>query len=629
MRAGAAQVAQPWGAGPDLFPHHRAPEACIAPFARRMPGVEAQRAGPPPPDAEAGCQIGRQEEKHRAVNVLLMQRGFVPVYPKLAEVCGSSKATLMLGQAIGLSRTWLQDAPSRGGWFWMSAAEWQDATGLTPREQEPAREALVQSGLWEERRTYNPSRLYFRVHLPALAGALDLEHKCAALTRPKEPGAWQWDAKLAPSILGESLLFFKPLADLTGDVTAGMLLSLLLAEQRQALHTQTVDQEGRFPVQFSSLVSEALIGPKALRNARARLRLAGFTNEAMGPGKRTSVRLNLTAILACLREQPTTPMQDRVANARVGRHGTDQRPVCAPARPAQSQSVKPSAHRRPGTPESGQMSLLEPPLTRDPALGEVSAKAGRRDPLPVSVAGTALHTRLAAGNPALLSIANSESWPMGGRDGALLSIASLECGPLVGRDPALSSSDILPLCRVPIQRTRTEKQQQPARAARPRESCGGGVGKTENQPPGKPGFGEEDLVVPDGIDRASALRAIRDLPAATQQVVLDELAGCMLSKRKVVESPLALLLFLAREAFALRLVPARAQEVREAREAKRRAAAREAAMMRSPAEPAAVRAPAPVVSPTRSEAASAALAKMQRVRAEIAAGGRGRVHEAR
>ena len=120
-------------------------------------------------------QIDWLDDHHHAVSAMLMQRGFVPLYPQLAKACGSPKAALMLGQAIGLSRTWLQRDRSRNGWFWMTAADWQSATGLTAREQESAREALVVSGLWEERRTHNPSRLFFRVHLSTVAQALGLQ----------------------------------------------------------------------------------------------------------------------------------------------------------------------------------------------------------------------------------------------------------------------------------------------------------------------------------------------------------------------------------------------------------------------------------------------------------------------
>ena len=97
-------------------------------------------------------QLDWLDEHHHAVSAMLMQRGFVPLYPQLVKASGSLKAALMLGQAIGLSRTWLQRDRSRNGWFWMAAADWQSATGLTVREQESARQALVDTELWEERR---------------------------------------------------------------------------------------------------------------------------------------------------------------------------------------------------------------------------------------------------------------------------------------------------------------------------------------------------------------------------------------------------------------------------------------------------------------------------------------------
>ena len=604
MTAGTARVAQWSGAGPDPCSQGDSTDG----GARHEGGPVALPTAHRPQDGDTDRQIDWLDDHHHAVSSMLMQRGFVPLYPQLVKACGSPKAALMLGQAIGLSRTWLQRDRSRNGWFWMTAADWQAATGLTAREQESAREALVASGLWEERRTHNPSRLYFRVHLTTVAQALGLQQKSAAVDRtdevPDAADVWHWDAATATNVLGDSLMFFKPLADLAGDVIAGLLLSLLLAEQRKALRGRTVDQHGRFRVQFGSLVDEAVIGPKAMRNARERLRRAGFITEqstGSGPATRVNVGVNLTAMMACLQEQPSTAMRDRIAQARLGRRGPDrQRPIAAHAKTTNLQPAIAGIRQFDDEPDAAQLSLIEAPFSVDQALTKTSGNLGEQP---------------TTGVPALLSIAErAGTAPSTPGVIALLSVADESGCPFVECDPALLSVAYTENNKDRETTTTTVPSSTAARLDAQGGSCSLEVQESA-KPPAETDLQDEDLVVPDGVDRRRALQVVRSVPVQLRQIVLDELAGNMASKRKTVEAPLGLLHVLAREAAAGRLVPTRALDVRQVREARALAAVREATTQVATAGRPVATPAATCLAP--SEAATAAMVKIRELRSQI------------
>ena len=73
-------------------------------------------------------------------------QGFIQFHPALAELLGF-KAALFLGHALYWSRHLARTQPKRNGWFFMTARQWEQATGLTTREQASVRELLVERNL--------------------------------------------------------------------------------------------------------------------------------------------------------------------------------------------------------------------------------------------------------------------------------------------------------------------------------------------------------------------------------------------------------------------------------------------------------------------------------------------------
>ena len=191
---------------------------------------------------------------------------FVQFYPALAAKLGSYKAALFLGHALYWTRYLAEKQEGRVGWFFMSASQCQQTTGLSAREQGSVRKLLRSLGLIEERLAGMPATLHYRVNVPAL-----LQWAGIAC---KEPGRSAVAMKAVDTWLCESVRFYKPLADCAGSVAGGLYLSLLVQKQRE---WRGADGFTRLPQQR---ISELLAwGTKTQRNAREKLKTCGLLQE--------------------------------------------------------------------------------------------------------------------------------------------------------------------------------------------------------------------------------------------------------------------------------------------------------------------------------------------------------------
>ncbi len=471
---------------------------------------------------------------HHLMSSVLVQRGFVPLYPQLTRACGSIKASLMLGQAIGLSRTWLRKAPEREGWFYMSAAEWTASVGLTQREQNSARGLLLQTGLWEERRTYNPSRLHFRVHLESLVQAMAGNNLAGA----SNPDTWIWTDSTAAECLGNAQMFFKPLADLVGDVMAGLLLSQLLALQRQALRDHQADLRGAFPVSYDQAAEELLMGSKMVRNARQRLREAGMIVEQQrgaGPSARIFVSLNLLGMMACLQVQPTGAVARRIAAKSAGAAPVPSAPVVV----AQAAEWLPGAG-------ATQRVFVDFTATQMPLLDSAHAQPGPDSCFFSSARGHSEPIRnKGSANQPVDNVA------------ALLSIETKSWCPFVDSDGALLSSS--------IQRTITEIKEPPPVL---RTAVDNSAAERRRRFP-EEATQTRDLIFPTGIDPIEALRLVSRAHPEEQQAILDEFAGHL--KTKEIPKPQAYLWRLVEKALKGELILTAASTVAAERQSRREA----------------------------------------------------------
>jgi hypothetical protein len=235
----------------------------------------------------SGNQFGEIHER-------LIAQGYLEYRPKLAEICGGFKPALMLGHALYWTRNWLRTQHKREGWFWKTALEWQNATGLSTREQESAREALRGSGIWEEKLTGGPAKLHFRIDLDALTVKLGL----SPTGDLSEANRFHQLSQL----LEVPTMYFRPLADIGGSVATGLVLSHLLSQYKSAARNNELGESGFFPTNIEDARVNLGLGSKVQRNARESLRKAGFIQEDWAKAQRPQLvtRLNLQAILSCL-----------------------------------------------------------------------------------------------------------------------------------------------------------------------------------------------------------------------------------------------------------------------------------------------------------------------------------------
>ncbi|WP_208935432.1 hypothetical protein [Paracidovorax avenae] len=177
----------------------------------------------------------------------------------------------------------------------MSIQQWQASIGISRTEQTTVRQALTESGVLEEMLLGRPAVMHYRLNVSALA---------KALARSGDNGIPTWDT--VSSWFRGYHNYYKPLADIAGSVGAGLYLSLLLQRHRTAVtHGQL--SNGCVEVCQDEISRALCLGPKVQRNARLRLKKAGLIQES-GPAGGL-VRVNLDAVLMCLRGQSIKPLK--------------------------------------------------------------------------------------------------------------------------------------------------------------------------------------------------------------------------------------------------------------------------------------------------------------------------------
>ena len=97
-----------------------------------------------------------------AGKVLVVHRPFI-------ELTGSVNAAMMLSQCL----YWSQFTDDPEGWIYKTREDWTAELGLSRREQEYARRALVSLGILVEAKAGNPCRLHYRVDLEKLVPMLE------------------------------------------------------------------------------------------------------------------------------------------------------------------------------------------------------------------------------------------------------------------------------------------------------------------------------------------------------------------------------------------------------------------------------------------------------------------------
>lgn len=515
----------------------------MRPIAQLLPGVPPITTTPDtaytplnvePKGTSHNNQLDVLSQDHARARAALMEHGFVQFYPLLASLTGSNpKAALMLGHALYWTRTYLAKKPERDGWFYKTASEWREATGLTPREQESARDELRKAGFWSEQLAGAPAKLYFRINLSVLG-------KLAAQQASAQFDGWTWKDELVSMLMGTPIMYFRPLADLSGGVVSGLLLSHILGQQRQALLEGKASPTGWFPINVQSDATTLCLGPKAHRNARDALRNAGFVQEAWTQEKRPTLmaNVNLTAIVACIAGQ-AEPSINTPGGRRSRKKG-----VSAPLAPA----LNSLPNRAQIVAEKGNVTHLVRLMGVGPTQGLPFCRNSN---------GATEHNgnRLETTNQALSGVKGCP----------FVETEDAKGGPFVEAQVALLSKLYIqreftkPTPTREHVRTRDGGERDGARSSRSLDLPFEEKASATNTP---------SLVMPSKLEQHfhdRAMSIVAGLDHQDQQLVLDELAGHLSSPRKQVHNPLGLLHVMATKAASKTFIPTVADEVQRAR----------------------------------------------------------------
>lgn len=498
---------------------------------------------------EAPSQLDVLGQEHARARAALMEHGFVQFYPLLASLVGSNpKAALMLGHALYWTRTYLVKKPERDGWFYKTASEWREATGLTQREQESARDVLRKTGFWSEQLAGAPAKLYFRINLTELG-------RLAAQQAQTQFDGWTWKDELVSMLMGSPIMYFRPLADLSGGVISGLLLSHILGQQRQALLDGKATPTGWFPINVQSDAQTLCLGPKAHRNARDALRSAGFVQEAWTQEKRPTLmaNVNLQAIVACVAGQAEPSIN--TPGGRKARKKALATPSAAPSLPAMPDRAQIVSQKGNVTHLVRLMGVGSDPTTKAQPLQGL--------PFCRNSNGATAHNGAAVvtTNQAL---SDSKGCPF-------VEAETVKGGPFVEAQVAL-------LSKLYIQREITKPTPMRERAhtrdgderAGARSSSSLNLPFDEERPAASPA---PELVMPSKLEahlHERALTIVASLAHQTKQLVLDELEGHLSSPRKQVHNPLGLLHAMATKAAGGSFIPTLADEVQRTRVAQAR-----------------------------------------------------------
>ncbi len=261
------------------------------------------------PDASASA---RMQGAHGLSQLMaILGHRFVTYFPSLATVTGSPKAALLLGHALYVTRDISMRSPERDGWFWKTREDWEEATGLTAREQASARAQLLSLGLLQEARLGMPCRLHYRLSLDSLAA--QLHQYAAGLTSDT---AWTWNDQAMRLLLGAAHSCYAPLAALAGGAVGGIYLSRLVNATRQAVKRGDLRADG-FIESADMRLDRLALSERQLRTARDRLEglsLLDCKRDTMLYGRQL-IRLDLPRVCAMLAGgTPIAPLPTKTHN---------------------------------------------------------------------------------------------------------------------------------------------------------------------------------------------------------------------------------------------------------------------------------------------------------------------------
>ena len=218
----------------------------------------------------------------------------IAFHRRLVELTDNVKAALLLSQSIYWTRRG-RGIAEKGGWFHKTTEQWAWETGLTPKEQSNARDALKVLALVDERRMGLPARLHFRVNMERLASRL--AERIAVCPRSAN---WE-DMAMVAEMLGPSVTYHRALVDIAGGVHAGLMLSRALYLTRLQHRRQ---HDGWICNSAARWSEEIGLTRREQETARRDLARAGVWEEALrGMPPSLAGRVRLDCLLSLLTDR--------------------------------------------------------------------------------------------------------------------------------------------------------------------------------------------------------------------------------------------------------------------------------------------------------------------------------------
>lgn len=224
----------------------------------------------------------------------------IAFHRRLVKITQSVKAAVLLSQVIYWTRNG-RDINTTGGWFYKTMQQWEIETGLTVKEQRTARHSLCGLGLLQQSRRGIPAVLYFRLEATRLASLL-------AACVGRSDGDLDWsDGTAVIELLGAPVAYHCTLADVTGGVHAGLILSRALYLTRYSSRGLA---GGWFYAPMTFWLDETGLGRWEQQTARRELiRLDLWDEQTRGIPPRMFVRVRLHVLRMLLERRLTTTKQ--------------------------------------------------------------------------------------------------------------------------------------------------------------------------------------------------------------------------------------------------------------------------------------------------------------------------------
>jgi hypothetical protein len=150
----------------------------------------------------------------------------IAAHRNLLAIAGGAAAGVFLAQLVYWTRRGAE-VPVREGWVFKTGRQWQLETGLSPKVQRRARQALIRRGLIAERLSGCPARMEFRIDLHALHARVRERVELRLARIPLDLPAFRAESAVVRELLGPIVSFNRRLADVTASVEDALLLSRL------------------------------------------------------------------------------------------------------------------------------------------------------------------------------------------------------------------------------------------------------------------------------------------------------------------------------------------------------------------------------------------------------------------